>query len=219
MRYNDLSGQRFGRLSVLNYVGNNRFRQALFNCSCDCGKPITVRGGSLASGTTKSCGCLHAEISVGVMQRVNASGQRVTTGNTRHGLSDTHLYKTYTNMKTRCYNQNRDVYKYYGGRGIGMCDEWVHDFGAFYKWATENGYIDGLEIERIDNDKGYSPTNCRWAIRHEQVMNRRVTVVLSDGTVSKTLYDWCKERGVNYKTAHARYKKGWAFEKIFAERR
>jgi len=216
MRYNDLVGGRYGRLVVIEYVGNySKNRQALFNCLCDCGNQVITRGFSLASGKTKSCGCLHKEISSYVMEKINASGKRAVMPSTTHGKRHHPLYLRWSTIKTRCTNKKHEHYKYYGGSGILMCSEWSNNFSAFYEWAINNGYEDNLEIDRIDNNKGYSPDNCRWVNKHEQAVNRRNSVFLSDGIVEKPLRDWCSEKNVGYKLAHARYKKGWSFNKIF----
>lgn len=91
----------------------------------------------------------------------------------QHGESDTRLFSIFTDMKTRCYNENRDCYKNYGGRGITVCEEWLNNPTAFFLWARSNGYRDDLEIDREDNDLGYSPTNCRWVTPLVQNNNKR----------------------------------------------
>lgn len=93
-------------------------------------------------------------------------------GNRTHGLSLTRIYKCWADMKQRCLNKKHKWYPKYGGRGITVCDEWL-EFPAFYEWAIANGYSDNLTIERIDNDKGYYPGNCKWATQQEQSMNKR----------------------------------------------
>ena len=118
-------------------------------------------------------------------------------------------------MKTRCYNPNHEHYAYYGGRGISVCEEWKSDFAAFRGWALENGYKDGLTIDRIDVNGDYEPSNCKWATQSEQVRNRRTTVFIEHNGVRKPLIEWCEIYGANYKLAHARHKRGVPFEAIF----
>ena len=93
--------------------------------------------------------------------------------NYKDGRKGSRLYRIYNNMKNRCYNEHSNSYKNYGGRGITVCDEWLNDFKAFYDWAITHGYRDDLTIDRKDNDKGYSPDNCRWATALEQRLNQR----------------------------------------------
>ena len=113
------------------------------------------------------------------------------------------LYMIWTNMKTRCENKNNPSYKKYGGRGIGLCDEWM-TFEPFLKWAVANGYRDDLSIDRIDNNGNYEPANCRWATATEQCRNRRNTVLFNWGGERKTLKEICDICGLNYKTEHTR---------------
>ena len=89
-------------------------------------------------------------------------------------MSDTRLYRIWVDMHNRCYQKSYHAYNHYGGRGITICDEWLHDFQTFFNWAIENGYKDNLSIDRIDNEKGYSPDNCRWVTMEEQNKNKRV---------------------------------------------
>lgn len=123
----------------------------------------------------------------------------------KHGKSNTRLYRIWSNMKDRCYNPNCRNYKHYGGRGIVMCDEWRHDFSAFYEWSMATGYDETaprgqFTIERNDNNGPYSPDNCRWATIKEQENNKRSNRLVTINGVTKTLSQWCEELNANYRT-------------------
>lgn len=116
-------------------------------------------------------------------------------------------------MRDRCNNPNHAEYGAYGGRGISVCKEWENDVVAFYKWATANGYSDGLTIDRIDNDKGYSPSNCRWVTRKEQANNRRSNHTIVFGGVSNNIRQWAKITGIKEATIRMRIERGWSPER------
>lgn len=167
----DLTGQRFGRLTVIERVPNtSKYKCVKLRCLCDCGNERIVDRDSLVRGLTRSCGCLRRE-----SMRINHHVQQCGDENThyRHGKTYTRLYRIWRGMKQRCLNPNYHSFPEYGGRGITICDEWIDDFPQFYEWSIANGYRDDLTIDRMDNDKGYCPTNCRWATRSEQNSNQR----------------------------------------------
>jgi len=158
-------GERFGRLVVEaradDYIANNGSKHVMWRCRCDCGNETIVDVCQLTSGKTKSCGCLRSE-----------------GGHTTHGGRYDRLYKVFSNMNNRCYNPHSNDYKYYGGRGIKVCDEWLHNYAAFRDWALSNGYDANASrgectIDRIDVDGDYSPANCRWVPMSIQSQNRR----------------------------------------------
>lgn len=149
----DLVGKRFGRLTVLEYAGSERWK-----CVCDCGGTALVRTNNLILGNTRSCGCYQRNVASRVSRK--------------HGDSSMPLYKVWCSMKQRCCNPNSKAYRDYGGRGIRICDEWV-DYEPFREWAMSAGYKQGLTIDRIDNDGNYCPDNCRWVGMSVQNANKR----------------------------------------------
>ena len=152
-----LEGQRFGRLIALRDSGRRKNEGCVeWECKCICGNIVYVKASSLVSGNTKSCGCLQFE-----------SVKSLSIKNYKHGKKPKRLYHIWEAMKARCYNPNKPKYKYYGGRGIRICREWVHDFIPFRNWAVANGYQDNLTIDRIDNSGNYEPSNCQWLTRSE----------------------------------------------------
>lgn len=160
----DLTGQRFGRLLVIERAGSDKYRRAMWKCRCDCGELRIVHSTNLLRGVSNSCGCLRRETS------------RIS--NITHGKRKSRLYRVWVNMKNRCYYPRLHNYDCYGGRGITVCEEWLNDFKAFYDWAMANGYDENAPkgqctIDRIDNDKGYSPDNCRWVDMKTQNKNKR----------------------------------------------
>ena len=200
MPYKDISGQRFGRYTVLRYVGNDKHGCALWECKCDCGVVKTVLGSSLRRGLIVSCGCYHKE----------DLANRLTT----HGMTHTRIREIWNCIKQRCLNPNNTAYQYYGGRGITICDEWKTDFSSFSKWAMENGYDDTLTIDRIDTNKGYDPSNCRWVSRKVQMNNRRCTPHYEMNGESHTIAEWCEIYNLSHKLVSKRVKKlGWSLDK------
>ena len=119
-------------------------------------------------------------------------------------------------MKERCYNENSKSYARYGGRGITICDEWLRDSNAFKSWALSAGYREGLEIDRIDNNKGYSPDNCRWVTKKENARNTSRNKYITWNGETHALSEWCEILGVNYQTVNMRLFRGWSFEKAIS---
>lgn len=181
-------GQKYGRLTVTDFV--HKGKKWYWECRCDCGNTVITQAYLVRSGHTSSCGCWQKK--------------RASEASLVHGQSHGRLYRIYNGMKSRCYNPNQDNYENYGGRGITICDEWLHSFGAFQEWAISNGYTDELSIDRVDNRKGYSPENCRWVTRQTQNENtRRNNLITIDGK-TQSLSAWVRERGLNYHTVSFR---------------
>ena len=166
----ELTGQKFGRLTAVSRYGFDEFGRQLWNCECECGNTIVTHAYSLKQGHTKSCGCLKKEKAINNLPDTPTGEQCPAY---KHGGEGTRLYRIWKGMKQRCYNPKTENYQNYGGRGITICDSWRCDFPAFRDWALANGYSDDLSIDRIDNDKGYGPDNCRWADRITQRANQR----------------------------------------------
>lgn len=160
----DLSGRRYGYLTVIERVTDKVYKSGRkkprYLCRCDCGNIVSVVGESLRNGTTKSCGCHRAD--------------PLVRYSTKHGKRYERLYSIYCDMKKRCYNKRCNGYKYYGGKGITICEEWLENFNSFYKWAIENGYDEELTIDRIDSSGNYEPVNCRWITRSENISRRNI---------------------------------------------
>jgi hypothetical protein len=195
----DLTGQQFGRLVVIDRAENTKDGKTRWVCECDCGNRIITRGYLLGSGQTKSCGCLQKEI--------------VSECNTKHGDSFKKLYYTWNNIRERTCRQTNPHYKDYGERGIGLCEEWKN-YDNFKKWALSNGYKRGLTIDRIENDKGYFPDNCRWVSMKIQQNNKRNNRIITYNGQTKTLSEWAEHIGISYTALKQRINKlGWSIEK------
>lgn len=128
----------------------------------------------------------------------------------------TRLQEIFYSMKKRCYNPNCSRYKYYGAKGITICDEWLNNPNKFYQWSLSNGYNDKLTIDRIDNNKGYEPNNCRWVSQKLQANNKSNNHFVTYKGKRKTVAQWCEELNLNYGTAVYRLNKlKWSVEKVF----
>lgn len=219
-RYIEELGNKYGRLTVIENKGKDVHRNTLWLCHCECGNDIVVRGSDLRSGKTKSCGCLQKEIACKTISNYNSSNNYIPPSvyNVKHNMSHERLYNIWIGIKTRCFNSNHDNYKYYGERGITMCDIWAHDFTAFMEWACANGYNDLLTIDRIDPDENYCPDNCRWVLPKNQLFNKRNTIYMQYNGEKKPLKILCVENNIPYKWAYSKYKLGYTFEQIVKER-
>lgn len=152
-----MAGKRYGRLVVIERAGSRR-KRALWKCRCDCGNFALVTGDDLRTGGTRSCGCLGAE------RRVEA--------NVKHGYCGTRIYRIWKGMLARCRNKGSTDFKWYGAKGVSVCEEWL-SFENFKNWAFSNGYTESLTLDRVNVYGNYEPSNCRWATVSEQNANRR----------------------------------------------
>lgn len=192
----DMKGRRYGRLTVIeksNEKGGNG-KSLYWKCQCDCGNIVIVNGRYLRNGDTKSCGCKN------------------------HGMTGTRLYEIWKGIIKRCCSQSNKAYHNYGGRGITVCEEWLHDFRKFYDWAIANGYKEGLSIDRIDNNGNYEPSNCRWGTQKEQMNNTRKNHIITYKGETHTISEWADIVGICYNTLSNRINQyHWDIERALTE--
>ena len=156
----NIIGLRYGKLVVVSFYGIKN-GVAYWTCQCDCGEQIVTSSHCLQQGNTKSCGCLHTK----------QSSELCKNRNYRHGYSKEPLYFVWKAMRQRCNNPRQHDYRWYGAKGIRVCEEW-EDYCVFREWALKNGYSPSLTIDRIDGEKDYCPSNCRFITIQEQQKNK-----------------------------------------------
>lgn len=182
----DITGNKFNKLTVIKYSRTVGRRRTMWLCKCDCGQMVEVEGSHLKNGHTKSCGCLNREF--------------IADLNFKNGLSGTKIYYVWYNMRNRCNRKDGREYSLYGGRGISVCDEWLGENGFvnFSNWAMTNGYSDNLSLDRIDNNKGYCPENCRWTDRYIQANNKRNNRFVKINGEVGTVANMARKYKINY---------------------
>lgn len=195
----NLVGQKFGRLTVTKFSHKTKAYHKYWNCICDCRKEIVVSGPHLVSGHTRSCGCWSKENPHTLKHGCSRSKKRASE------------YSIWRNMISRCHNQKSLSYKRYGGIGIAVCKEWRESFERF---LSDMGFKNepGLSIDRIDNNKGYEPNNCRWATKSQQARNRKTNKVFVINGETKTLIEWCEKFGISLPRVQGRLRLGWDIE-------
>lgn len=206
MKFEDLTGKRFGRLTVIKRAPNSPASPSTrWHCVCDCGNETISYGTQLKNGSTKSCGCYGRE-----KQILSA---------VKHGGRNTRLYHIWAMMKQRTENPKHTAYKNYGACGVKVCKMWHDDFAAFREWAYAAGYRDELTIDRIDNNGDYEPENCRWVDRTDQNRNQRQNVQLEYGGKKQLMTDWAKEIGISEQALYRRINVlHWPLERALTEK-
>jgi len=191
----DLTGNIYGKVKVLGYVGVSK-RGNAWDCLCECGNKIISTTGYLKNGNSTSCGCDY----------INPA--------TTHNKYHTKEYRSWTAMKTRCLNKNSSNYLMYGGRGIFICDRWIENFEYF---LSDMGYApsDKHSIERVDNNSGYFKENCKWANIKEQCKNRRNNRWYEINGERMIIVDWAKKLKISHTTINQKINKGYTFEQIY----
>lgn len=187
----DLTGRRFGRLTVKSRAENKGYGLTAWNCVCECGTEKAVLSMSLRNGNSRSCGCLQRQAA------------------TSHGMRGSRVYNTWAQMKARCLNPRSRFFADYGGRGITVCDRWM-SFEGFY--ADMGDQPKGKSLDRIDNSKGYSPENCRWATMLQQGRNKRNNRNLKFRGETRPVSEWAELMGIKKETVISRLNLGWSVE-------
>lgn len=195
-KYIDLVGKRFERLTVIKRI-ENRNGHPWWLCLCECGNFKEVSSNNLRNGSTKSCGCLKEE-----------------GNNLKHGKCHDRIYDIYKAMIIRCEKEYSSGYKYYGERGISVCQEWKDSFQAFYDWSINNGYKENLTIDRIDTNGNYCPENCRWISMKEQNYNRRTSHKFEIDGVIYGMRELSSKIGISEQLIQSRLDHGWTLDEI-----
>lgn len=198
-RFIDLTGRKFSKLTVISKGKANNNGSITWLCSCDCGRDTITAGSLLIKGATRSCGCLKGEHS------------------TIHGMSHTRLHDIWQGMIQRCTDKNAINFLAYGGRGITVCDKWLHSFVAFYN-DMKSSYNPSLSIDRIDNNGNYEPSNCKWSTRKEQCNNTRRNHSLTFKGETLNICQWAEKLGMTYQSLSDRINKHhWAIERALTQ--
>lgn len=197
----DLKNNKIGKLFVAELSKKDKHNKYVWKCICECGNISYVTTGDLLSGKVKSCGCLKRENTIKIF--------------TTHNKTHTKIYNTYNNMKQRCYNKKSPKYKYYGGRGITICEEWKNDFEKFYNWSVNNGYKENLTIDRINVNGDYEPNNCRWVTQKTQSVNKRNNRFITYDGQTLTIKEWSEKLNIPYTRITTRLYRGVPISELF----
>lgn len=202
-QFKDMSGQKFGRLTVEKYANSDESGNARWLCKCECGNTHIVERKKLLRGNTKSCGCL------------NKDNLKLGNNRRRHGMAGTKEYRSWSKLKSRCFNEKDAKYPIYGSRGISVCDRWQVSFENFYA-DMGPAPTHAHSIDRIDVNGDYRPDNCRWATAKEQARNRTTALMIEYRGEIRSLVEWAEIVGIHWSTLRTRIKElNWPIEKAF----
>lgn len=192
-------GRKFHRWTVIKFAGRDKNRESKWECVCDCGNRKQVKGRSLRTGWSKSCGCLRLE----AVLKANKARVYKTT----HGKTSSKEYKIWSNMLNRCRNKKSASYKDYGGRGIRVHKRWQ----KFENFLEDMGEVPAanMSLDRIDNDGDYAPKNCKWSNSLEQANNRRNNIYVTVDGKTRSLSEWSRINKINCGTITSRVNSGW----------
>lgn len=215
----DLTGKRVGKLTALRPGINPRTGKSAWLCKCDCGNEVYVSMENFREGGQISCGCARFDIGRYNIEHKTTHGASSKTGS--HS-EDHRLYSVWLGIRERCNKPSSSSYKYYGGRGIKICDEWNNSFEAFRDWAYSTGYdrvapTHACTIDRIDVNGDYCPENCRWATAKQQSNNKRNNKFFTIGSETHTMAEWCEIRNVSKRLVKDRVSRGWDIERALSE--
>lgn len=174
----DITGNKYNMLTAIKRVYGYKESGVYWLCKCDCDNECIVKKYDLVHLKQMSCGCFQK--------------QSAREKHTKHNMKDTKLYHVWCSMRQRCLNPNNHAYNHYGGKGVTICKDWLDDFMNFYNWSMQNGYMEGLSIDRIDNDGNYEPSNCRWATREVQQNNTSKAHKITYNGVTKSPAQWAR---------------------------
>jgi hypothetical protein len=194
-RRKDLTGMRFGHLVVVEIAGKENGGNLRWKCVCDCGNFHEASGGNLQKGDVLSCGCKTKELQ--------------SKAKKTHGGTHEKLFRVWGHIKERCCNPTHKNFKDYGGRGIGICDEWKNDYKSFRDFCLAHGWQEGLQINRIDNNRDYSPDNVNFVTAKQNSNNRRSSVCVKVRGEVLTISEVAQKYKIPYFTIWRRHKKGW----------
>lgn len=198
MRIEDFTGLTFGWLTVVKQSESQGGRRT-WECNCKCGRAVVVKGRDLVRKHTMSCGCYKKACMVTHGESLN---------------NRTREYQTWDAMIQRCTNKNNKAYSNYGGRGVIVCDRWRYSYENFINDMGRRP-SSGHSLERINNELGYNPTNCKWATRKDQARNRRSNRILEHSGRKMVMQDWAIELGISETTIITRLKAGEEFCDIY----